>query len=146
MHKDATHTTPQLCHSKCMGMLLEWHARNMRLRIAFMHGVHGFGNFVWEASNTRSFSHAHATRKIHQHDTTQVDNLSNSVDVKLRITQLICIQNTHSVMSGKMKMVDFGLILHPQHTRTYPQHNTTSSTHIHKKDQCKSYMVDNTCM
>jgi hypothetical protein len=66
-------------------MLLEWRARNMHLRIAFVCGVRGLGNFVWEASNTRSFSHAHAMREVHQHDTTQVDNSSNNVNVKLRV-------------------------------------------------------------
>jgi hypothetical protein len=70
-------------------MLLKWHAQNMCLRIAFVHGMRGLGNFIWEASNTRSFSHAQATHKVHQYDTTQVDNSSNSVDVKLHVMRLI---------------------------------------------------------
>jgi hypothetical protein len=82
--------------------------------------------------------------EVHQHDTTQADNSSNSVDVKLHIMQLVHVQNAHSVMSGKMKMADFGLILHPQHACTYPQYNTTSPTCIHKGDQYKSHMVDDT--
>jgi hypothetical protein len=125
-------------------MLLGWRIRNMCLHIAFVHGVRGLGNFVWEASNTRSFSHVYATREIHQHDTTQADNSSNSVNVKLHITRLIHVRNTRSVASGKMKMVDFGLTSRSQHVRAYPQHNTTSPTRIHKGNQCKSHMVDDT--
>jgi hypothetical protein len=45
-------------------------------------------------------------------------------------------------MSGKIKMADFGLILRPQRVCAYPQHNTTSPTHIHKEDQCKSHIID----
>jgi hypothetical protein len=85
----------------------------------------------------------HAMHEVHQHDTTQADNLSNSVNVKLRVMRLIHMQNTYSVVSGKMKMVDFGLISRPQHTRAYSQHNTTSSTCIHKGDQCKSHTCEN---
>jgi hypothetical protein len=112
--------------------------------IAFMCSVYGLSNFVWEASDMRSFLHVHTIHKVHQHNTMQADNSSNSVDMKLHFTQLVRVQNTHSVMSGKMKMADFGLVSHPQHTGTYPPHNTMSPTCIHKRDQCKSYMVDNT--
>jgi hypothetical protein len=131
---------------KAYGYALEGHIQNMCSHIAFVHGVCGIGNFVWEASDTRSFSHVHAIHKVHQHDTTQADNSSNSVDVKLRVTQLICMRNTRSVASGKMKMADFGLISCPQRAHAYPQHNTTLPTHIHKGDQRKSHMVDDTCM
>jgi hypothetical protein len=58
----------------------------MCLRIVFVRGMRGLGNFVWEASDTRLFLHVHTMCEVHQHDTTQVDNSSNSVDVKLRIT------------------------------------------------------------
>jgi hypothetical protein len=49
-------------------------------------------------------------------------------------------------MSGKMKMADFGLISRSQHVHAYPQHNTTSPTHIHKRNQCKSHIVDDICV
>jgi hypothetical protein len=68
-----------------MGMLLGWHARNMCSHIAFTRGMRGLGNFVWKASDMRSFSHAYAMREVYQHDTTQADNSSNSVDVKLHV-------------------------------------------------------------
>jgi hypothetical protein len=76
-------------HARCMGMLLGWCARNMHLCITFMCGVSRLGNFVWEASDTRSFSHAHAIGEVHQYDTTQVDNSSNSVNVKLHVMPLV---------------------------------------------------------
>jgi hypothetical protein len=142
MHKDTMHMTPQLYHSRCMDILLGWYAQNMHSHIAFTCGMHRLGNFVWETSNIRSFLYTHATHKIHQHDTTQANNSSNSVDVKLCIMQLVCVQNIHSVMSGKMRMVDFRLISCPQRMHAYLQHNTTSPTCIHKGNQCKSHMVD----
>jgi hypothetical protein len=83
-------------------------------------------------------------RKVHQHDTIQADNSSNSVDVKLRVTRLVCMRNKRSVVSGKMKMADFGLISRLQYIHAYPQHNTISPIHIHKGDQHKSHMVDDT--
>jgi hypothetical protein len=69
MHENTTHTTPQLCHSRRMDILLGWHARNMYLCIAFTCDMRGLGNFVWETSDTRSFLHTHATREVHQHNT-----------------------------------------------------------------------------
>jgi hypothetical protein len=93
---------------------------------------------------TRGHFHMHTQREVHQYNTMQADNLSNSVDVKLHIMRLIHVQNTCSVVSGKMKMADFGLVSCPQRVHAYPQHNTTSPTHIHKGDQRKSYMVDDT--
>jgi hypothetical protein len=115
-----------------MGMFLEWRARNMHLSIVFMCSVHGLGNFVWEASDMRSFSHMHAMGKVHQHDTTQADNSSNSVDMKLCITRLIYVQNTRSVMSGKMKMADFGLISRPN-TRVHILNTTQHHLHVYTR-------------
>jgi hypothetical protein len=91
MHNNATHMASRLYHLKCMGMLLEWCAQNMHLNITFMHGMHGLSNFVWKASDTRLFSHAHAMDEVYQHDIIQADNLSNSVDMKLHITRLVCM-------------------------------------------------------
>jgi uncharacterized ubiquitin-like protein YukD len=109
--------------------------------VSHSHSIHRLGNFVWETSDTVIFT-THAMCKVHQHDTIQADNSSNSVDAKLHVTGLVHVQNARSIMSGKMKLADFRLVSHLQHVHTYPQHNTSSSTCIYKGDQHKSHMMD----
>jgi hypothetical protein len=46
--------------------------------IALVRGRCRFSNFVWEASDMRSLSYVYAMCKVYQHDTTQVNNSSNS--------------------------------------------------------------------